>query len=102
MITYINQLRVFYTVVREKSLTRAAQVLNVTTPAISKQLKNLEEILELKLIYLKGKSIRLTKIGSEIYKRSLDVFQKLEALDCYIQDLASVKSGSLRVGFPPS
>ena len=102
MITYINQLRVFYTVARVKSLTRAAEELNVTPPAISKQLKTLEEMLELKLIYLEGKTIRLTKIGDEIYQRSLDVFQRLEDLDHYIQDLVSVKAGFLRVGFPPS
>jgi DNA-binding transcriptional LysR family regulator len=102
MVSYINQLRVFYTVAKFKSLTRAARELNVTPPAISRQLKTFEEMLELKLVYLDGKSIRLTKIGSEIYKRSLDVFQKLEELDHYIQDLVSVKTGSLRVGFPPS
>jgi DNA-binding transcriptional LysR family regulator len=102
MVNYIKQLRVFYTVARVESITRAAAELNVTPPAISRQLKILEEMLELKLIYLEGKSIRLTKIGAEIYKRSMDVFQRLEDLDHYIQDLSSIKTGSLRVGFPPS
>lgn len=56
-----NQLRIFYIVAKLKSLTLAAEELMVTRPAISKQIKQLEGALELKLVYRAGNSIELTE-----------------------------------------
>ena len=99
MIINMNQLRVFFTVAKLGSMTLAARELMVTPQAISKQLKVLEEFLEIKLLYSEGRSIKLTRIGSEMYQMSKEVFDRVGHIEKYIKDLSSLKAGVLRVGY---
>ena len=61
MILNMNQLRAFHTAARLKSITRAAEALMVTPPAVTMQVKQLEETLDLRLLFREGNAIRLTE-----------------------------------------
>ena len=64
----IRTLRYFLAVAREENMTRAAEVLHVTQPTLSKALKTLEEELGKKLFIRHSFSIRLTEEG--VYRRN--------------------------------
>jgi len=94
----MNQLRAFYLAAKLRSIAKAAQELMVTPPAVSKQIRQLEESLGLKLLYRDGNSIKLTEIGNSIFKRSKDIFGKIEEMESYFEDLTTAKTGELRIG----
>jgi DNA-binding transcriptional LysR family regulator len=50
MLNNLNQLRAFFLAAREKNLTRAAETLCITQPAVTMQIKSLERTLGMKLI----------------------------------------------------
>lgn len=57
----------FLTVCQTRNYTRAAQMLNITQPAVSQHIKYLEEYFGVKLFDMKGKMIYLTSEGEEVY-----------------------------------
>jgi DNA-binding transcriptional LysR family regulator len=58
----------FITVAKIKSFTKAAEILNITQPAVSQHIKHLEEYYEVSLIKKQGKKINLTEEGLILYK----------------------------------
>jgi DNA-binding transcriptional LysR family regulator len=91
-------LRAFVTVVDLGSYTKAADVLGRTQPAVSLQIRRLEEILRTKLLNTEGKQVRLTAAGVELgpYAR-----QMLRLNDDIISHFANeTLSGWIRVGLP--
>jgi Transcriptional regulator len=78
----LRVLRYFLAVAREGSLTAAANVLHVTQPTLSKQIKELEERLGAKLLVRHSHSVTLTAEGMRLRKRAeeiLDMVDKTEA-----------------------
>ncbi|MBQ9441774.1 MAG: LysR family transcriptional regulator [Selenomonadaceae bacterium] len=69
----VRVLKYFLTVAREENFTRAAQILYVTQPALSKQLKFLEEELDTKLFLRKNSGIKLTDAGKLLCKRAAEL-----------------------------
>ena len=65
----IKTLRYFLSVAREESMTRAAEILHVTQPTLSKQRKALEDELGKKLFTRHSFSIRLTEEGMALFQR---------------------------------
>ena len=70
----LHHLRLFSAVVDHGGFTRAAATLNLSQPAISKSLKELEDGLQLTLIDRGGRSIRLTDAGRLLYDRARELF----------------------------
>ena len=91
-------LRAFITVIEVASFTRAAEILGRTQPAISLQIKRLEETVGYDLIERKGKEISLTERGEALAIHARQILR--------LNDLAVVqfekpsKSSKLRVGLP--
>jgi DNA-binding transcriptional LysR family regulator len=100
MILNINQLRSFYTAAKSKSITLAAEELMVTPPAISMQIKQLEEILGIRLLFREGNSIRLTEVGQVIQKKSASIFRQINDMENYLEDISRAKTGVLKIGCP--
>lgn len=73
-----RQLLAFQVIAREKSLSRAAELLHLSQPAISAQLKALEEITGLKLFERGARGMALTSVGSELLVEATKV---LDAVD---------------------
>lgn len=70
----LNHLRYFYLVAREGSFTRAAKILRVQQPTISKIVHQLEQNLNVILLERHKSGVRLTKAGGEIFSRCEDIF----------------------------
>ena len=93
-----NQLLTFAVVARLKSVTRAAEYLHIGQPAVSGQLKLLQERVGEPLYHRKGHQIELTPVGEAL----LEYAEKLEHslhLSCdYVRRLQELDTGVLRIG----
>jgi len=100
MIVNMNQLRSFYTAAKLNSITKAAQALMVTPPAITMHIKRFEENIGIRLIVRDGNSLRLTGAGEGVMQRAEQIFQEIHEMEGYLEDVSSNKSGELHVGCP--
>lgn len=74
----LRVLNYFLTVAREKTISKAAEVLHLTQPTLSKQLKELEEELGVKLFNRGNRSITLTEEGIYLAKRGKEILALVE------------------------
>ncbi len=95
--TTLHQLKVFETVARHSSFTRAAEELFITQPTVSSQVKQLTKSIGLPLFEQIGKSLYLTNAGRELLATCQDVFERLDHFEMKIADLKGTKQGQLRL-----
>jgi len=93
----LRQLQVFEKVARRLNFTRAAHELYLTQPAVSMQIKQLEENLGLPLIERLGKKIYLTEAGREIYRLSRNIASQLEESEQILEALKGTEGGTLTI-----
>lgn len=93
----LQQLKLFEAVSRNTSYTRAAEELHLTQPAISIQIKRLENQVGMPLFELVGKKIFPTAAGSGIYEASCDILARVEDLKNTIETLKGAVKGLLRL-----
>lgn len=93
----LRQLSVFEAVARHLSFTRAAEELFLTQPAVSMQIKQLEENVGLPLFEQLGKRIYLTEAGREMYHYSRVIAQQLAEAEAVLEELKGVTRGRLAV-----
>jgi len=94
----LEQLRGFYTVIQEGSFTKAAKKLFRTQPAISAQIKLLEDELGEPLFQRIGKTIRLTQAGEILQQHVAYIFEHLDIAQRQIQELHGLQRGRLIIG----
>jgi DNA-binding transcriptional LysR family regulator len=92
-----RQLKVFEAVARHLSYTQAAKELYLTQPAVSMQIKQLEENVGLLLLEQIGKKIFLTEAGSEMYHYARSIARELDEASTVIEQLKGVESGRLEI-----
>lgn len=83
------------------SFTRAAEVLNVSQPTLSQQIKQLEVALGAELIDRTQRRIRLTDAGEVFLRHAQRALGELKAGARALQDVQSLTRGSLRLGWTP-
>jgi len=93
----LRQLRVFETVARLSSFTRAAEELHLTQPAVSMQVRQLEDEVGLPLFEKLGKQISLTEAGRELFHYSRSIDRSLQEMEEVIEALKGVNRGHLSV-----
>jgi DNA-binding transcriptional LysR family regulator len=93
----LRQLKVFESVARNLSFTRAAEELHLTQPTVSIQLKQLSDIAGLPLLEQIGKRIHLTDVGRELLKVCHETFEGLSRFEMLVSDMKGVKAGKLRL-----
>ncbi len=93
----LHQLKVFETVARNGSFTRAAEELLITQPTVSSQVKQLTKAIGLPLFEQIGKSLYLTDAGQELLITCQDIFEKLNNFEIKIADLKGTKQGQLKL-----
>ena len=93
----LHQLRVFETVARNGSFTRAAEELFITQPTVSSQVKQLTKAIGLPLFEQIGKSLYLTDAGKELLSACQDIFERLGNFEMKIADLKGTKQGQLNL-----
>lgn len=91
-------MRIFYEVAKNKSFSRAADKLCITQPAVSIQIKRLEQCLGVRLIEKAGRELRLTEIGTLLYAYVREVFRLVEEAEEAIEKARCLKWGSLKLG----
>ncbi|MCE8008126.1 pca operon transcription factor PcaQ [Aestuariivita sp.] len=98
----LRHLEAFVEISRQRSLKRAAEVLNLTQPAISKTLKELEEVLQTPLMHRNRGGVRMTP-GGEVFLQS--AISSLSALEQGLTGLRRMRDGGparIAVGALPS
>ncbi|RPJ18978.1 MAG: LysR family transcriptional regulator [Desulfobacteraceae bacterium] len=83
----LNQLRAFYLAAKEKNITKAAETLFVTQPAVTMQIKSLEASLSLKLLRRRGKNIELTDAGKVLFGYAQRIFEIAEEMEHVMKGL---------------
>jgi LysR family transcriptional regulator, low CO2-responsive transcriptional regulator len=92
-----RQLKVFEAVARHLSFTQAAQELHLTQPAVSMQIKQLEETTGLPLFEQLGKKTYLTEAGREMYQYSHSISALLNEAEEVLEQLKGVQTGRLNI-----
>lgn len=91
----LRQLKVFETVARLGSYTRAAEQLHLTQPAVSMQVKQLEDAAGLALFEQLGKKIYLTPAGQEMNHYCRAIAQQLDEVERVMEEIKGMKRGRL-------
>lgn len=92
-----RQLKVFAAVAKHLSFTRAAEELCLTQPAVSMQVKQLENQLDVPLFEHLGKRIYLTEAGEEVYHYARAIAQQLDEMETVLANLKGVERGRLKL-----
>jgi len=94
----LDQLRIFQAVAETRSFTRAADVVHLTQPGISKHVKQMEEYYGVPLFDRLGKRIALTQAGEILSAATLDVLASVTAAEQSIEELKGLRGGKLVLG----
>lgn len=90
--------KVFYYVAKNESITRAANELSVSQPAISKSIKTLEEQINTPLFIRKRDGVSLTEAGKSIYNKIKEAIELIDSAEDDIKSLTNLESGSINIG----
>ncbi len=94
----LDRLKGFVETAREKSFTRAAEKLFLTQPAVSLQVKALEDELGEDLFERRGKQILLTEAGRLLFARAETILEMAEQIPQDIAALGELRTGRLSIG----
>src|SRR3989442_509616 len=94
----LRHLRYFVTVADAGNVSRSAVQLNITQPALSRQLRDLEGQLGLPLFYRVGRRLHLTAEGENLLERTREILRSADALRERAGALAGGRTGTLRLG----
>ncbi|WP_291101255.1 MULTISPECIES: LysR family transcriptional regulator [unclassified Empedobacter] len=92
------RLKVFDTVAKRLNFTKAANELNITQPAVTKHIKEIELNLNIKLFERNGTKIKLTKAGEILLKYTEEIFSVYQKMEFEIGQLQEKQKGTLRLG----
>ena len=93
-----HQLNIFHAVASYASFSRAAEALDITQPAVSIQVQELEKALGVKLFHRRPRGLRITEVGQTVYAYSQQIFSLSNKMMATVQDMQDLKSGHLTLG----
>jgi DNA-binding transcriptional LysR family regulator len=93
----LNQLQIFLKVVKTKSVTKAAEELHLTQPAVSIQLKNLQDQFDIPLTEVVGRKIYITAFGHEIALAAEQIIEQVNAINFKTLAYKGQLSGRLKI-----
>ena len=94
----IKDMRAFFAIVEEGNISHAAQRLGIAQPALSRQMKHLEENMGVKLFERGSRRIRLTEAGQLLYGRVESILGMVDGAVREINELGSGSRGVIRIG----
>jgi DNA-binding transcriptional LysR family regulator len=92
-----RQLQIFEAVARYLSYTRASEALHLTQPAVSMQIKQLEQSVGLPLFEQLGKKVFLTDAGQEFSRYAKAITAQLEELEQVVNEMKGLQRGRLTI-----
>ena len=93
-----RRLQVFHTVARLLSFTKAAETLHMTQPAVTFQVRQLEEYFNTRLFDRTHNRISLTEAGARVYQYSDKIFELYGEMENAVREMTGEISGSLTIG----
>src|SRR5215471_10509082 len=97
MFINLHQLRIFQAVAQQRSYSRAAEVLFLSQPGVSLQVKALEKSVGLPLFEKVGRTLRLTEAGRELLVYSERIFGLLDETRLVMEELGGGRRGTVKV-----
>lgn len=94
----IRVLRYFLTVVREESVTKAAEVLHITQPTLSRQLAQMEEEIGVKLFLRGNRKISLTNEGLLLRRRAEEILELVDKTEKELVEQEDTVEGTVSIG----
>ncbi len=94
----ISVLKTLITVVEEKSLSKAADILYLTQPAVSKHIKTLERYFNVNLFHRHGQKVTLTEEGIVLYRQAKEIVKVWESSVQVMNELSDKVGGVLKIG----
>jgi DNA-binding transcriptional LysR family regulator len=94
----IDCLQTFLAVARLESFTQAAGVRHLTQPAVSRQIRRLEEDLGVKLFVQTGRRVSLTAEGRVLHAEGARVIGQIHGVRTALAELGELRRGELRIG----
>lgn len=86
--------RIFVAVAKEENITKASEKINISQPAVTKQIKNLENQLSLKLFDRKSKGLSLTLDGKKLYEKLKSPIEEINKIDEQVGKEKSINIGT--------
>ncbi|SEK98894.1 DNA-binding transcriptional regulator, LysR family [Paenibacillus sp. cl141a] len=93
----LHALRLFHVIATSGSVTRAAELLNISQPAITAQVKKFEKELSLTLFKPQGRGIGLTQAGAELLPLAKRLFSVEQQIEQFCRDYRSGSRGHIRL-----
>ena len=93
-----HQLRIFHTVAAHLNFSRAAEALEITQPAVSIQIQELEKSLGVTLFHRRPRGLRITEVGETIYAYSQQIFLLSNRMVATVQEMQDLTTGHLMLG----
>ncbi len=94
----LRQLNVFESAARLLSYTRAAKELHLSQPAVSMQIRQLEDEAGLQLFEKLGRKLHLTEAGRELFQYTRTILHDLHEAEEVMEALKGLKTGNLNIG----
>lgn len=94
----LRVLRYFLAVAREGNITNAANILHLTQPTLSRQIKELEEELEQQLLIRKSHRVELTAEGMLLRKRAEEILAMVDKTESEFKSMKHTISGDIYIG----
>jgi DNA-binding transcriptional LysR family regulator len=93
-----RRLQVFYSVAKHLSFTKAAEALHMTQPAVTFQVRQLEEQFNTRLFDRTHNRINLTEAGERVYHHAKQIFELYSRMESEVRELTGEVSGVVIVG----
>ncbi|WP_339246069.1 LysR family transcriptional regulator [Paenibacillus sp. FSL R10-2796] len=93
----LHALRLFHVIASAGSVTRASEILNISQPAITAQIKKFEKELSFALFKPQGRGIALTDAGEELTLLAKRLFAVEQQIEQFTQDYVNGSNGSIRL-----
>lgn len=98
----LRQLRYFVKVVECANITRASEALHIAQPAISQQMRNLEQDMGMQLLERGAQGVVPTAAGQTLYRHAVDLLRQADATHELLRQDAAYPQGKVSVGMPSS
>ncbi|AIY39307.1 Aromatic hydrocarbon utilization transcriptional regulator CatR (LysR family) [Collimonas arenae] len=98
----LRHLKYFSALASELNFSRAAERLHIAQPPLSRQIRQLEEIIGVELVDRASRPIALTKAGKFFYEQTVQVLSRIDEIQAATQRIGSGQQHWFSIGFVPS
>ena len=90
--------KIFYTVAKYSNITRAAEALFISQPAVTMSIKKLEELLDTTLFVRNKRGVTLTTEGNVLYEHVSSAMENIKIGENRLTSLKTLETGNIRIG----